>query len=215
MSTVDFLRISAWSQCVFLGFSLSLGAYSQPAPPNAPSSVESELIEATGHPEICFLTNGMKYHIESPSWFKTNGYDPSIIHLLTPSEVDAIPTGYPLPEGAGLPGKPGASALEGTLLLGTDGKIYVVMHGKKHWILDSLWIAESRYAGKAVLPLTEGQLAQVPLGADILYQTLTLRRSWLNVLCYPGCPFPKLLVGHVCDQIACYSPTTLSGIEHL
>jgi hypothetical protein len=90
-----------------------------------------------------------------------------------------------------LPGKPGASALEGTLLLGTDGKIYVVMHGKKHWILDSLWIAESRYAGKAVLPLTEGQLAQVPLGADILYQTLSAR---IAIFFFAAAIFPFLLL---------------------
>ena len=139
------------------------------------------MIQAAGHDEIYLLLNGTKYHIHHPSWMGQNGYGDAKIHVLTEAEVQAIPTGYPLPEGAGVPGRPGAAAaLEGRLLAGDDGRVYIVMRGERHWVLDGRWIAESRYAGQGPISLTDSQLAEVPLGGDLYYQTVGAKIAlWL------------------------------------
>jgi len=169
MSAVDTLRMAAWVRCWFPAFGLALCALAQPVPQSQPPAPSGELIQATGQPEIYLLTNGTKYHIETPSWIGQNGFGGVPIRVLTASEVDAIPNGYPLPEGSGLPGKPGTMALEGKLLQDKEGRIYAVIHGRRHWILDAHWIAESPFARQGAIRLTDSQLEAVPLGGNIEY----------------------------------------------
>lgn len=60
-------------------------------------------------------------------------------------------------------------ALEGRLLSGKDGKIYVVWHGVRHWIVAQRWIAESGYAKQSPMALTDAELEAIPLGRTISY----------------------------------------------
>ncbi len=134
-----------------------------------------ELIKAEGHDEIYLLTDGKKHHIHQPEWITKNGYGNTVLRVLTPSEVAAIPTGDPLTvEDSAIPTLP-PKIQDGMLLSAKDGKIYLFVKGKRHWILNSRWIAESRYAGKSAIPLTEAQLEELPLGGDIWYASLAAK----------------------------------------
>jgi len=162
----------AWLRYSCLAFWLTLYAQSQPVPQKQPPVKTGELIQAVGQPEIYLLANGQKYHIEHPSWIGQNGFGSEPIHFLAANVVDAIPNGYPLPQGSGFPGNERKMALEGKLLQDKEGRIYVVIHGRRHWIHNALWIAESPYARQGVIRLTEAQLEAVPLGGDITYTTI-------------------------------------------
>ncbi len=74
-----------------------------------------------------------------------------------------------------MPDKPGSMALEGKLLKDKDGRIFVVTHGVRHWILNGKWIEESKYAHQAAIPLSDSQLEAIPLGGDITYTTLATK----------------------------------------
>ena len=150
---------------LFLAFFVSTSVYSQ----NQPSLADYELIKADSRPEIYLLSHGLKYHIENPSWMGLNGLSDAPIRVLTSAEVEAIPESYPLPEGSGLPGKPGAHALDGMLLADGAGRIYVVEHGIRHWILDYRWITQGPYAKKTAIHLSDAQLDSIPLGGSITY----------------------------------------------
>ncbi len=133
------------------------------------ASAQAEIIQPAGHAEIYLFQNGRKYHIQDPVWFGINGFDKAPVHKLSPAEVDAIPDGYPLTAGAGMPDGSGTMALDGHLISGGDGKIYIVSRGKRHWILDGRWIAESPYAKDPIIALTDRQLEQIPLGRSFQY----------------------------------------------
>ena len=167
MNALDGSQAPVWVRYFCLAFWLTLCAQSQPLQPGQPPKQVGELIEAVGQPEIYLFTNGEKYHIENPSWIGQNGFGASPIHFLPANVVDAIPNGYPLPEGSGLPGNPRKMALEGKLLQDKEGAIYVVIHGRRHWIRTAHWISESPYAQQGVTPLTDRQLEAIPLGGDI------------------------------------------------
>jgi hypothetical protein len=146
---------------LFLGFLVSTCVYAQLA--------GYEVIKADGRPEMYVLHDGLKYHIENPSWLGPNGLIDAPVRILTQAEVEAIPESYPLPEGSGLPGKAGTHALDGMLLTDKVGRIYVVDHGIRHWILDNRWIIEGPYAKKAAIHLSDAQLEAIPLGGSITY----------------------------------------------
>ncbi len=173
MSALAILRMTPWVRCLLIVFGLAFRAQSQPVPvtQSQPATPAGELIRAAGRPEIYLLTNGTKHHIENPSWMGQNGFGGVPPHVLTESEVNAIPVGYPLPEGSGLPGNPGTTGLEGKLLQDEVGRIYVVLHGRRHLNLDARWIAESPYARQPLIRLTDSQLEAVPLGGNVVYMT--------------------------------------------
>jgi len=133
-----------WLPYVVLGLWLSLCAYSQTPASSVCSLWDDTLIGTTGDSPVYLLRGGRKYHIQNVNWIKRNGYGGKPVQILKPSEVAAIPSGYDLAEQAPIPGTP--AAMDEKLVIGPDGKIYVVTEGERHWILSARWIAESRYA---------------------------------------------------------------------
>jgi hypothetical protein len=92
------------------------------------------------------------------------------VRVVKPSELAAIPSDYELAEESPIPGS--AAALEGKLVRGPDGKIYVVAEGQRHWVLDGRWIARSSYAGQTPVPATEAELQALSSGAVYTYTSL-------------------------------------------
>ena len=171
----DSFKTAEWFRLIVLMLSLAFGICAQPGVPKLPPPPDGELIQPTGHDEIYLLINGQKHHIENPSWFGKNRFDAAKIRSLTPAEVDAIPEGYPLPDGSGMPDNPTSMALEGMLLKDKDGRIFVVNKGARHWVRNGKWLEESKYAHQPTLPLSDSQLEAIPLGGDITYTTLATK----------------------------------------
>ena len=159
-------RRFAWliAFCVGLWFSFGASAQSHVTEPCVPSG--NALIEAAGTPRVYLLRDGTKYYIPAVDWIAKNGYGGQPLHILQPSAVAAIPSGYDLTDQSPIPGTP--ATLEGQLLK-AHNKVYFVVHGVRHWVLNVGWLAQNGYTFQAPLLVSDAELQALPLGADVDY----------------------------------------------
>jgi hypothetical protein len=143
-----------------------VSAYCQPAPLDL-CALNRSLIQAAGSPEIYLLVDGTKHHIQTRNWLIKNGSSEAPVRVLTPAEAAAIPTGYELSDESLIPGTP--AALEGKVVSGPDGSIWVVRRGERHHVMDVRWFENSRYVGQAPVPATQAELEALQLGSEYLY----------------------------------------------
>lgn len=160
------MRLPASLASLFIGLSLSLCAYPETLAAAPCALPDNTLITAAGSPAIYFLHDAKKYYIQSPKWITDKGYGGEAVHVLKPSEMAAIPSGYDLAGKSAVPGTP--ASLENKLVW-SGGKIYVVTQGQRHWVLDPRWISQSRYAGQAAVRVSAAELQALPVGTDIMY----------------------------------------------
>ena len=68
------------------------------------------------------------------------------------------------------------SALENSLVMSNgEGRLYLIRHGERHWILDPRWLAANGYSFKQPLALTISQLRKIPVGSCLTYMPLSTK----------------------------------------
>ena len=68
------------------------------------------------------------------------------------------------------------SALENSLVISSgDPRLYLVRHGKRHWIMDPRWLAADAYASQQPVSLSAPQLRQIPVGSCLTYTPLNTK----------------------------------------
>ncbi len=85
---------------------------------------------------------GMKRHVSGPEVLSQCGYGWDSVRILTSSTIDSIPTGPPL---VGTP-CPRLYLPNGTLLSGSDGRVWVVQWNRRRWIVSPNTLADCGYS---------------------------------------------------------------------
>ena len=101
------------------------------------------LIQSRGQAPVYVMDGNAKRHITSPAALTACGYGWDAITLLSDATVAAFSTGTPLD---GQPPCPKPSFSDGTLLTGSDGKVWVSVGGQRRWITDPAAFAACGYA---------------------------------------------------------------------
>jgi hypothetical protein len=99
------------------------------------------LLKAPGSGPIYVMENGAKRHVARPDVFFGCAYGGDSVDTVSASTVNGIPTGTPL---TGHP-CPRPSFPNGTLLKGSDGKVWVVQFNSRKWVLSPGAFADCGY----------------------------------------------------------------------
>ncbi len=112
---------------------------------------------------IYVMDAGAKRHIISPAVLQSCGYTGDAVTLLSDATVAALATGAPL---TGQP-CPQPSFPEGTLLRGSDGKVWVISSGQRRWITGPDVFNACGYVWANVDTVADSIINAVPAGADL------------------------------------------------
>jgi hypothetical protein len=116
---------------------------------------DGTLLKASG-PEIDMMAGGLRRWIPDPTTFNDMGLDWSKVVVIPDSEFSAIPSGPAYP-----------SRADGTLLQGSDPKVYVMQNGQRHWIPDPATFTASGYQASAIDHVSDADLNAIPEGIAV------------------------------------------------
>ena len=112
---------------------------------------------------IYVMDGGVKRHITSPAAMAACAYGWDAVSVLPAATVTAFSEG-PALNGAPCPQ---ASFANGTLLLGSDGKVWVLQSGQRRWIADSSTFMACGYRGIDIDRVGDSILATLPQGLNL------------------------------------------------
>lgn len=126
-----------------------------------PSRKDGIVIQATGAPEIYILENGKKRWIPDPQTFTAMKLTPDMILTFSKEDVQAIPTGDPLPAGFA----PKITLQERAIYqVAGDAKIYVVINKNLRLIPDPETLSYMGYNGNMIQTITQQDLNNAAKG---------------------------------------------------
>src|SRR5207247_368867 len=112
---------------------------------------------------IYVFDGGAKRHITSTAAMAACGYGWDAVSVLPAATVAAFPAGPAL---TGVP-CPQPSFSDGTLLLGSDGKVWALQAGQRRWITDSATFMSCDYRGIDIDRISDSIIAALPLGPNL------------------------------------------------
>lgn len=122
------------------------------------------LIQPLGGAAIYVMEAGAKRLINGPAALASCGYDPDAASVLSAATVDALPAGAQL-DGPPCP-KPSFS--DGTLLIGSDGQMWVIQGGQRRWIATVAVISSCGYAWANLNTVADSMIEGLPEGPELL-----------------------------------------------
>lgn len=118
---------------------------------------DGSLIQGGGD-RVYLLEGGQKCWITDAATFLASGYDWNKIVKVTAQELAAYPDGVNLTR---------VLYPEGTLIRGSDYRVYLLSGGKKCWITSPVAFARNRYSWTGIVRVTDVTVASYSNGADI------------------------------------------------
>ena len=112
---------------------------------------------------IYVMDGGAKRHVVSPAAMAACGYGWDAVSILPASTVGAFSNG-PVLNGTPCP-QPTFS--DGTLLLGSDGRVWASQAGQRRWITDSTTFAACGYRGIDIDRIADSIIGALPLGPNL------------------------------------------------
>ncbi len=112
---------------------------------------------------IYVMENGAKRHIIGPNVFTQCGYGWDAVYVVSSDTLSFIPAGSPL---TGVP-CPRLSLVDGTLLAGSDGRVWVMRANLRRWISGPTAFAGCRYMWGNVNKVADGLIGQFSPWPDV------------------------------------------------
>jgi hypothetical protein len=112
---------------------------------------------------IYVMDGGAKRHITSPAAMAACGYGWDAIGVLPAGNIAAFPNGAAL---SGAP-CPQATFPNGTLLVGSEGKVWVMQSGQRRWVTNSSVFIACGYRGVDIDRIADSIIAALPQGANL------------------------------------------------
>jgi hypothetical protein len=112
---------------------------------------------------IYVMDAGAKRHITSPAALAACGYGWDAVSVLPATTVAGFPNGTAL---SGAP-CPQPTFANGTLLVGSDGKVWTMQSGQRRWITDSSVFIACGYRGLDIDRIADSIIAALPQGANL------------------------------------------------
>jgi hypothetical protein len=113
---------------------------------------------------VYVMDSGIRRHIISPAVLTECGFGWDAITILSAPTITAFPEG---PAVVGPP-CPKASFPDGTLVLGSDGKVWVTAAGRRHWIFGPGVFAACGYQWVDMNPVPDSIVNTLAHGADLM-----------------------------------------------
>ena len=112
---------------------------------------------------IYVMDGGAKRHVTSPAAMATCGYGWDAVYVLPAGTIAAFPNGADL---SGAP-CPQAAFANGTLLVGSEGKVWVMQNGQRRWVTDPGAFISCGYHGFEIDRIADSIIAAFPQGANL------------------------------------------------
>jgi len=112
---------------------------------------------------IYVMDGGAKRHVTSPAAMATCGYGWDAVAVLPAGTIAAFPNGPAL---SGAP-CPQAAFANGTLLVGSEGKVWVMQNGQRRWVTDPGAFISCGYHGFEIDRIADSIIAAFPQGANL------------------------------------------------
>jgi hypothetical protein len=142
-----------------------------------PTYADGTMIQSPPMPEVDLVQKGLRRWIPDPETMACMGLNWSAVQKISVPDWVATPSGLPLP-----------SRKDGSVLIGSGPKVYVVKGCQRHWIPDPLTLVQ--FGGWTVVKTVHDEdLNAIPEGAAIqsAQGTISFDTNWAGV---------QLLLGH-------------------
>jgi hypothetical protein len=112
---------------------------------------------------VYVIDRGTKRHVTSPQVFAQCGYGWDSVRMVSATTIGSIPDGSPLSSEP----CPRPTFANGTLLRGTDGRVWVVMANARRWVASAHVFADCGYHWGNLNNLGNGVNAQLPVNPEL------------------------------------------------
>jgi hypothetical protein len=121
------------------------------------------ILTSGGGRPVFVIDAGAKRHITSPDLFNACGYAWNSVSLVSDATINALPTGAPMVTGP----CPHPQFHNGTLLAGSDGRVWVQQGVMRRWVNGAAAFADCGYRWGDVNHLGDGVHQNMPVGPNV------------------------------------------------